>query len=328
MGERSRWLGRTVALLAAVLGLGGCSAIERGVLAPRGPGAAHILELFSLAFWVAVVVVVVVLGLLAYALLRRRHADPDRDRRLSGTRFVTLGGLVVPTIVLMGLMVATFLSLAGFDTTATTRIDVTGHQFWWELRYPDAGAVSANEIHIPAGEPVELVLHSDDVIHSLWVPELHGKLDLVPGRVNRLVIEADEPGEYRGQCAEFCGLQHARMGLVVIAQERADYDRWLEAQAEPAAVTAGAGYDLFERNSCAACHTIRGTDADGRLGPDLTHLASRRTIAAASFANDRDHLAPWVVNAQTMKPGAEMPPITSLSDDELETLVGYLLDLE
>jgi cytochrome c oxidase subunit 2 len=321
---------RTRAAFVGVLGvvaLTACSGVAMNALDPQGPNARRSLGLFSISFWVAVVVSVVVLGLLAYALFHRR-VERLSDRRI-GTRFVVVGGLVVPSLVLLSFMVLTFVFLAGFqdEPSPRTRIEVTGHQFWWELYYPEANAVSANEIHIPAGEPVELVLRSDDVIHSLWVPELSGKLDLVPGRTNRLVIEADEPGTYRGQCAEYCGLQHARMGLLVIAQERGEYERWLQGIAEPAAVDDAQAFELFERNGCAGCHTIRGTGADGELGPDLTHVGSRRTIAAATLENERAKLAGWISDAQGVKPGALMPPIPTLSGEELLTLVDYLRSL-
>lgn len=316
-------------LVAAVaLSLAGCSGVPMNALDPKGPGARRILDLFSLSFWAAVAISIVVLGLLASALFRRR-VDGLTDRAL-GTNFVVVGGLVVPAVILLSLMVLTFVSLAGFDSgeDARTRIEVTGHQYWWELYYPDADAVSANEIHVPAGEPVELVLRSDDVIHSLWVPELAGKVDLVPGRVNRLVIEADEPGVYRGQCAEYCGLQHARMGLLIIAQERPDYERWLDHIADPAVVADDEALAIFERNACAACHTIRGTSADGRIGPDLTHVGSRRTLAAATLDNQPGQLAGWISDAQSIKPGAEMPPIPTLTGEELLTLVDYLESLQ
>jgi cytochrome c oxidase subunit 2 len=304
------------------------TACDRGALAPRGPGAHRILDLFSWSFWTAAVVTVVVLSLLAYALFHGRADEPGG--RPLGTGFVTVGGLVVPTVVLMAMMVLTFVSLAGFDDDgeAGTTIEVTGHQYWWELYYPEADAVSANEIHVPVGEPVELVLTSDDVLHSIWVPELAGKLDLVPGRVNRLVLQADEPGVYRGQCAEYCGLQHARMGLLVIAQERDDYEAWLAGIAEPAAVDDPEAEAVFERNACAGCHTIRGTPADGQVGPDLTHVGSRRTLAAGSIENERGPLGGWISNAQDIKPGARMPPIPILTGEELLTLLDYLESLE
>jgi cytochrome c oxidase subunit 2 len=210
-------------------------------------------------------------------------------------------------------------------------IEVIGHQWWWEVNYPDQGFVTANEIHIPVGEPVQVQLIAADVIHSFWVPELHGKLDLVPGQTNTLWLEADTVGEYRGLCAEFCGIQHAKMLFVVVAEPREEFDAWAAAQQEPAPQPAGElaqqGLVVFTDAGCNDCHTVRGTAAEGELGPDLTHFASRLTIGAGVYPNDRETLASWVLDPHTLKEGNLMPA-TSLSETELEALLAYLELLE
>jgi cytochrome c oxidase subunit II len=210
---------------------------------------------------------------------------------------------------------------------------VVGRRWWWEVKYPDQGMTTANEIHIPVGVPVQVQLQSADVIHSFWVPELHGKMDLVPTRINNIMIQADTAGVYRGQCAEFCGLQHAHMGLMVIAESKSDFDKWIRAQEQPAAAptdqTALQGQQVFMSAGCVFCHTVRGLedkeiDRSGvDLGPDLTHLSSRLTIAGASLTNNKGNLAGWVVDAQHVKPGSLMPNIYINSED-LQNLLAYL----
>ncbi|HLU83462.1 MAG TPA: c-type cytochrome, partial [Trueperaceae bacterium] len=206
-------------------------------------------------------------------------------------------------------------------------IEVIGHQWWWEVRYPESGVVTANEVVIPVGETVRLELSSVDVIHSFWVPVLNGKMDLIPGQTTSLPLEASLAGEYFGFCAEFCGVQHARMNLLVVAQERSDFDAWLATQQlaapPPNDATTLAGQQVFLGSACVYCHTVRGTNASGKLGPDLTHLASRRLLGAGALPNTRGNLAGWIVNSQTTKPGNRMPPMY-LGGSELQSLLAYL----
>ncbi|MBW3665245.1 MAG: cytochrome c oxidase subunit II [Actinobacteria bacterium] len=326
MGGRGRWTsvaGWRCALAVVTMAAAGvgCSS---GALDPRGPVARDQLGLFTIAFWIAVGVIVVVLGLLVAALVQRHRDAPSPFR---GERFVVVGGLVVPTLILLGLMGVTFAFLAAQRTEGQLRVEVDGYRYWWEVRYPDHDAVTANEIHIPVGVDVEFTLRGPDVIHSFWVPQLGGKADLVPGRETTLVLHASEAGEYRGRCAEYCGLQHANMRVLVIAQEPADFERWVEEQAASAVVSDGAAEAAFERNACAACHTIRGTSANGVLGPDLTHFASRRTIGAVTLPNEPSNVAAWIANPQVFKPGAEMPPIVTFTEEEHQRLVDYLTAL-
>lgn len=326
-GRRARcWLRRVAGPSLGALVLTACGALEEGALDPKSRIAQSQLDLFTIALVAATVVAAIVLGLWGWAMFRPRR-DGQEARAFPGTRFVAIGGLVLPSVVLLALMVVTFGFLGSHPDEGELEIRVTGHRYWWEIEYPDQDAITANELHIPVGTDVEVILESDDVIHSLWVPELGGKIDLVPGRTNRMILRADEPGTYRGRCAEFCGLQHARMDFLVFAEEQAAFDEWVERIAEPAVAEDEEALRIFEENSCAACHTIRGTDADGRLGPDLTHLASRETIAAAQLENTEENLAAWIANAQQIKPGARMPPILTLDEDELATLVDYLGEL-
>jgi cytochrome c oxidase subunit 2 len=211
-------------------------------------------------------------------------------------------------------------------------VDVIGRQYWWEVRYLDRGVVTANEVHIPAGRAVRLRLTSADVIHSFWVPQLAGKLDLIPGQTNTLWIEADAPGIYRGQCAEFCGVQHARMALHVVAVPPEQFGAWLEASRGPAPPPADAlarrGQELFFSRACAACHAVRGTDADGSAGPDLTHLMRRQWIAAGTLRNTPENLADFITDAQGIKRGSSMPSFSELDPESLRALIAYLTTLE
>jgi cytochrome c oxidase subunit 2 len=201
--------------------------------------------------------------------------------------------------------------------------------WWWEVRYPAPGIVAANELHIPAGQPVRLEMTSADVIHSFWVPRLHGKRDLIPGISTTFWIEASEPGVYRGVCAEYCGTQHANMAFDVVAHAPEEFAAWLAAPARrgPHSAAEQPGLAVFRRAGCGQCHAIRGTPAVGTAGPDLTDFGSRRTIAAGMLPNTRGHLAGWIANPQAIKPGSKMPR-TYLDGDELWTLVLYLESLQ
>jgi cytochrome c oxidase subunit 2 len=251
----------------------------------------------------------------------------DGDRFALGVVLVL--GLAIPIVVLATLFLISNIFLIR-DTTLPTAaaaaadqprltVRVIGHQFWWEVRYPGTNAITANEIHIPARTPVQVLVYTDDVIHSFWVPELNRKIDMVPDQTNRVLLYADKPGRYRGQCAEFCGLQHAHMGFYVFADPPARFRAWLARQSKPAAGKASA---LFE-NKCGACHAIRGTSAQSDVGPDLTHVASRTSLAALTLPNTRAHLAQWIRDPQSVKPGAQMPAL-QLTNAQISSLVGYL----
>jgi cytochrome c oxidase subunit II len=286
---------------------------------------------------IAAVVVLVVSALVLAGALRRRRSEPGRiERERDGLRWIVVGGIVVPSLVLIGVLVLTVTTQAAIATPAGTHLTVrvTGRQWWWEITYLDPSpsliATTANEIHIPVGRPVRLQVVSGDVIHSFWIPELAGKTDLIPGQENVMWLEANRPGVYHGQCAEYCGLQHAKMAMEVIAEPPDAFARWLERQRAPAAAPAGtdaaAGARVFATTACALCHTVRGTMAGGRLGPDLTHLAGRRTIAAGTIANTRGNLLGWIENPRAFKPGTLMPAVP-LQGRELDALTAYLQSL-
>jgi cytochrome c oxidase subunit 2 len=310
-------------------------------LDPKGPEAEAVAGLIWSFTGLCAIIWVLVMVALAVALIRRHRrrenplqVTPGEERRVEWI----VGGLAALTgVIVIGL---TFISYGAqariFGLGAgDVAIDVIGHQWWWEVRYPSDTAsdtvVTANELHVPVGKLVRLTLTSTDVIHSFWVPSLMGKADLIPGRTNTLAFTADRPGVYAGQCAEFCGLQHTHMGIRVIAEDDADFAAWKAAQVatalEPATPLQAAGEAAFLSNPCVSCHAIRGTKAGGTLGPDLTHVASRTTIAAGTAELNRGTLAAWIADPQAMKPGTNMP-IMKLTAADLNTIVDYLMGLK
>jgi cytochrome c oxidase subunit 2 len=331
-----RGVRRIVTSVAAVclLPLAGCSKNSPSTLEPAGPSADRVVWLWWFMFAVAAAVVALVSALILFGALGGRRRRDDRPEPRWATAMIVGGGVVFPIVVLSVLWGFTLRDtdvLSRPPTAPAVRIDVRGTRWWWDVRYPELEVTTANEIHVPVGETVQLVLTSDDIIHSFWVPEISPKTDMIPGRTNTMWIRADRAGTYRGQCAEFCGLQHANMALLVIAEPRDAFEAWVTDQRQvPAAPTDPSvvrGLEVFESSACAGCHTIQGTEADGTVGPDLTHLASRRTLGAATIPNTRANLAAWVPNAQAFKPGALMPPIP-LSSEDLDAVVTYLETLE
>jgi cytochrome c oxidase subunit 2 len=334
--------------VVAVCLLSACSG-QQSALDVRGPAAARIADLWWLMLGVATAVYLVVVALLILLLLRRRRGEaapeasgtpgmpgvpggPDAAER-RGVVWVVVGGAVLPALVLTVVFAVTLRTMSALRVPARTdlTIQVAGRQFWWEVTYPDGGAVvTANEIHIPTGRRVRLELTSPDVIHSLWVPTLQGKTDHVPGKTTVMWLQADRPGVSRGQCAEYCGIQHTHMALLVVAQPPAEFESWLAAQRRPAVAPTDSlgrqGRDVFIALGCAYCHAVRGERTVGLLGPDLTHFASRRTIAAATLPNTRENLAAWVVDPQRVKPGSKMPA-TPLAPEQLNALLSYLESL-
>ena len=312
----------------------------QSALDPAGPQAQRLADLFWIFFWVSAVVYVVVIAFLIAAMMRgRRNAAADPEDR--HPQKVAVGTAVALTaLILIGLLTMSAATGGKVGTFGQGRnpmeIDVTGHEWWWEVKYPDANVpshtiVDANEIHIPTGTPVLLRLDTRDVIHSLWIPNLHGKRDLIPGRVNKIWIQADKAGIYRGQCAEFCGMQHANMVLTVFAQSPVQFEFWKSSAsmggAKPATAQQEKGRQLFLSLPCANCHNILGEEAYGTLGPDLTHIASRRTLAAGTLMNTPGNMAGWISNSQAIKPGNQMPP-NVMSADELQALLAYLENLK
>lgn len=320
------------------------------VLHPGGVQAAHILELWHGTLALCLLVFIAVLGACLLALWRARKggrlAAPDlaglahppgaRDARLlrlvAWSGALAAGGLLV---LLLGTIISAR-ALAQLPVTDALHIELTGHDWWWEAHYRDPLTgqqfATANELHLPVGRAAIVTMRTTDVIHSLWIPNLHGKLDLIPGRTTEIRLRADRAGTYRGQCAEFCGLQHTMMALQVVAKAPASYAAWATHQQSPApAVTANTlaqrGSTVFLQRQCAACHAIAGTMATSTIGPDLTHLASRGTIAAGMLPNTRGYLAGWIVDAPSIKPGVGMPAI-HMPPDELQALLAYLETLK
>jgi cytochrome c oxidase subunit 2 len=310
-------------------------------LQPAGPAAAHIAALWWITVAICGLVFAAVLAAFLVALLRAPRADaataPDLAP-LSGPEprarivvSIAVGVAIVGLLALLGASVAADRALARMPRDDALHIDVVGHQWWWEVTYddpqPSRRFKAANEIHIPVHRPVLLTLESNDVIHSFWVPNLAGKKDLIPGHTLTLQLQADQPGIYRGQCAEFCGMQHAFMGFEVVAEAPDAFGAWSEAQRKPAPPptesAAAKGRELFLGGTCMMCHAIAGTPAGASMGPDLTHVASRRWLAAGTVPNDREHLAAWIRDPGRFKPGVDMPPHDAPAG-ELDALVAYL----
>ena len=240
----------------------------------------------------------------------------------------------MPLVVLLGVFALTVTDIRALEAPPSAEmaaVRINGHRWWWEVEYPDLGITTANQIYVPVGQAVKIELTSNDVIHSFWVPQLQFKRDLIPGQTNTVWLQADKPGIYRGLCAEYCGLQHAQMNFMVVALYPREYEQWVAHEgsdaAKPSEPLAKAGQQVFLGKGCMYCHTIRGTSAAGWLGPDLTHLASRLTIAGGSLENNTGNLGGWILDPQHIKPGALMPA-TPLSGQELQELLAYLNGLK
>lgn len=327
-----------IAFLSAVPGFHG----PQTPLDPAGPQALVIEHTLLLILWITAAVTAVVFIVLTVGVLRHRVGgvdlpppmvvDPKKERRATLVVGASIG---ITVVLLFVMMISSFITshrTAALAASSTLTIDVYGHQWWWEIEYPNQGEPyrmvrTANEIHVPVGTVVNIHGTSRDVIHSFWAPNIHGKKDLLPGYWNDLTLEVDKPGDWRGQCAEFCGLQHAHMAFHIVAQSRADFDSWYAAQLKPATDPPSPqtihGRDVFLSHPCVMCHTIRGTTAGATVGPDLTHLASRSTIAAGTLANNVGNLTGWIANAQSIKPGCRMPP-NPMPANDLNDLVAYL----
>jgi cytochrome c oxidase subunit 2 len=308
----------------------------QSILQPAGIQAARVAYLWWTMFWICTAVWVAVATAALIAIRRGRASASTASDSQIARAVVIAGG--VTGVVVIGLLFQSVVTGRALDTLRTPqalRIQVTGNQWWWDVQYanpvPSLRVTTANEIHIPAGRPVVFDLLSNDVIHSFWIPNLQGKIDLVPGRLNELWLQADRPGVYRGQCAEYCGVQHAKMAFVVVVDPPDVFERWLAANRAPAPAPAtpeqARGKDVIERGPCAMCHTIAGTSAGGRTAPDLTHVASRSTLGAGSIPNTRGHLAGWIADPQQIKPGNRMPP-QALTGEDLQAVLAYMETLK
>jgi cytochrome c oxidase subunit 2 len=325
---------RPFAALLPVVVLAGCSGGSQSTLHAAGFGAQRTEGLWWLFFWISVAIFAEVMMFLGWAVWRRRRASAQ-VRGGDALGLVTTLGVAIPFVILVvvysfGLYDLNALASPPGKKAAVT-VDVIGHQWWWEIHYDDQpGAVTANEMHIPVGESVRVRLRTDDVQHSFWVPNLMPKTDLIAGKENDTWLYTDRAGSYRGQCAEYCGQQHAFMALQVVAEPPAQFRSWVSALAAPTRrpLTAAEqrGLQVFEQSSCASCHTVRGTTAAGQVGPDLTTIGSRWSIGAGAAPNDAGHLGGWIANSQTIKPGNAMPPQPVAAPD-LPDLVAYLRSL-
>lgn len=310
------------------------------VLDPRGPAGTDIALLWWVLFGLGLTVFVIVAVVLVLASVGRR-GQAVADDALAGEGFaggsnmlVAIGGIGVPAVIVVGLMVTTVVTAERVTTVGGSAeplvVEVTGHQFWWDVRYPDHDIRIANEVHVPVGRPVDFRVTSVDVTHSFWIPQVGGKIDMNPGHENTLRLLVEEPGEYRGLCTEYCGIQHARMHFVTVAHEPEEFDDWLadrnEPPDEPEEEGAVAGREVFVGAGCVECHTVEGVSPLIEDYPDLTHLADRRTIAAGILENNRGNLGGWILDPQGLKPGARMPP-ANLTGEELRDLLDYLQTL-
>jgi cytochrome c oxidase subunit 2 len=308
-------------------------------LHPVGPIAKKEDALWRIVFPIAAVIFVLVEGALVFAIFKFRERPGGEPAQFHGNTKLEVILTLIPSLLLAGVGVVTVRSLIDLSHKPTgdvLNVRVIAHQWWWEYRYPDDGVIAANELHIPVGRPVYFTLESQDVIHSFWVPKLGGKQDVVPGRQNHLTLIADRPGEYWGQCAEFCGLSHANMRLRVVAQPADQFAAWVSAQNQPAA-TPGAGLAAegakifatgsWPKGACSGCHTVNGTTAQGQVGPNLTHFASRARFAGYIYDNNPENVAAWLNNPPERKPGSIMPRL-GLSQDEINALVAYLESLK
>ena len=338
-------------VIAGALALSGCKTVQSSFNA-HGP-AAHSIANLSLSMTILFLVITVIMWVLIwFAFYKRRgtlaeHAPIDAG---GGQMWIAVGGIIIPLIVLTVLFVLGLGLLRDFpihgmhggghqmqmSRSMKPDILIVGHQWWWEIHYlnddPSQEVITANELHLPAGKPVNIEVETRDVMHSFWIPALHGKVDLIPGQPNFIRLEASQPGTFVGQCAEYCGAEHARMRLLAVVEPPEGYETWLAMQRmpgkAPTTMDAIAGEQIFISGPCAMCHTVRGTIAGGRVAPDLTHIGSRAMIASNSYQNNDAYLEAWVTHAQSLKPEAEMPNLTQFSGEELKHLVAYLRQLQ
>jgi cytochrome c oxidase subunit II len=335
----------TITVLIGLLALAACGG-PQNALDSAGIQAGRLESLWWIFFWVTAAVYVIVMVVLLIAVFRRRRADentapetkPDPIRE-QWTGNLIKGAVALTLLIMFTLMVLSFRTGRAINTlsgeSSPIEIQITGNQWWWDVEYrdpiPSMNIRTANELHLPVDRPVKLTLQSTDVIHSFWLPNMHGKMDLIPGYKSTFFFRPDEIGTYFGQCAEFCGHQHAKMRLVLFVESQEDYEKWAAAQratpAPPADSVAQHGQQIFLQSVCTQCHTVMGTSANARVGPDLTHVSSRHFIASASLRNVREHLATWITDPQQIKPGVRMP-MNRYSDEDLNALVTYLENLK
>ena len=348
-GSVRLWANAGLCLIS--LAMTGCETAQ-STFASHGP-AAHRIAGLSITMCILFLAITLVMWVLfAIAFYRRGGSLLEHEpiTATGGESWIAIGGVAIPMLVLTVLFVWGLGLLRSFpihgmhgmahvhqmQQSMKPEIRIIGHQWWWEIQYLNDDVslefTTANELHLPAGRTVNLEVETHDVMHSFWIPALHGKVDLIPGMKNYIRLQASDPGEYTGQCAEFCGAEHARMRLLAIAQPESDYQAWLAAQrapgAEPTTPQAQAGKQIFLGAPCAVCHNVQGTTAGGRVAPDLTHIGSRKMIAANVYMNNNAYLEAWITHAQSLKPDCEMPNLTQFTGAQLTDLVAYLRQLK
>ncbi|HEX3394027.1 MAG TPA: cytochrome c oxidase subunit II [Acidimicrobiales bacterium] len=324
-----------VILALAALAVAACSSnAPQTTLDPQGPNARTISHLINPVFWVAGVVFVLVEGMaIIFVIKYRDRGDSQEPVQIHGNSRLEVGWTLIPAAILVAVAIPTIATIFKLSKKPAHAINVTvtAHQWWWEYNYPDLGVVTANELHMPVKQPLEITLIGADVIHSFWVPALAGKQDVVPGRVNHMNMTGDKVGTFLGQCTEFCGSSHANMRLKAMVQTPQDFQSWVASQRQAAATPTGGspadeGLTLFTSKGCSGCHTVQGV-SDGKVGPNLTHLQSRTSFAGAIFTMNPDNLSTWLKNPPGVKPGSKMPNL-NLSGDEISKLVAYLETLK
>lgn len=336
MKRRRRVILLLSVLTALTLLLAGCT-VEQSVFDPKGPVAEQQLYLVYLSFWIMMIVTAIVAVILIYVLIRYRKRKNDQSipKQTEGNVWLESMLVIIPVILLTILIIPTVqitYELADAETGKEDALEVTvtGYQYWWEFKYEDYGIVTANELHIPVGTKVDLNLEAADVIHSFWVPKLAGKTDTIPGRTNYMWIQADEPGIYSGQCAEYCGPSHALMAFQVVASEPEDFDAWVAKMQQPApapdTALAQEGAEIFEQ-SCISCHAVDATDTKTMAGPNLANFGERNKIAAAILPNTKEDLKKWLQEPEVVKPGNLMPNL-GINDEQADALVEYLHGLK
>jgi cytochrome c oxidase subunit II len=333
----------TIAMLVTILFTAGCVGTS-SVFQPASPGARDISQLIQIVFGIAAVVFLIVEGLLFYTAFRfGRKQGSGLPNQIEGNNRLEVGWTIFPAVILA---IVFFVSLGPLRSVAytpapgsgaspsgpgsTLHVRAIGHQWWWEFNYPDLHITTANELHVPVGTTVTVDVESVDVIHSFWVPELGGKIDAIPGHANKTWFQVEKTGNYFGQCAEFCGVEHALMRILVVADNPDQFNAWVknqQTQPQPPSGDAALGQEVFLSGSCMGCHTVDGTKAKGLVGPNLTHFASRQTFAGAVQDNTPGNLANWLADPQAVKPGALMPNL-HLSSDKVQLLVNYLESLK
>ncbi|MGH7523694.1 MAG: cytochrome c oxidase subunit II [Gemmatimonadales bacterium] len=322
--------------VSVTLLLAGCHGVL-STLDPATPESSRLAELTRILVLVAAIVFVAVVVILMAAIRRHRGEAQSIDLANVSSRPVLVGGAIVPSAILLATFIAALGAMREYpmDRSRAITFRVIGHQWWWDVEYLDASGNivfhTANEIHVPVGRPVRVILNSADVIHSFWVPALHGKIDLIPGDTNEVRFTASRPGVYRGECAEFCGLQHAHMGFMVVADDSASFEAWAARERSDAVAPDDSasrdGMLAVTGGPCAACHTIRGTAARGAIGPDLTHIGSRQTLAAGLLPNNAASMEAWITDAERLKPGTTMPSLREFSGSQLREMAAYLRQL-